>query len=261
MKNTMKTIILAGVVALLLGGTGNALPITLQSHITLSNINVSNLESLNVTNKVIDTLNTSASAIASDLRVDPETRSQKTSLGSVSDVSDSGKVSSTSTLLCDQQPGTVFSGGSYTLSSQITMQDYGFAQALATVSEMVYFTALTSCDITFSLDYTGADDGINPGLDPNNYSSAGISYQIANFNQALSSGFAGNVADAYSISPGTLSTTMHFDQGDSGWITLSASAGTALYEPDPAPVPEPTTLILIGSGLIALSGFRKKLKK
>lgn len=30
---------------------------------------------------------------------------------------------------------------------------------------------------------------------------------------------------------------------------------------NPAPVPEPTTIILIGSGLLGLAGFRKKIKK
>ena len=261
MKKSFKTIGFTVMLILLLGSTLNALPVSLQSDISLSNIIVTNLESLNITNRVIDPLSTSASAVASDIIVDAQTQANKTSLGSVSDVSESGKVFSSSTLLYDQQPGSIFSGTSYTLSSNVTMQDYGFAQALATVSEMVYFTALTSCEITFSLDYTGADDGINPGPDLNNYSNASISYQIANFNDALSQGFAGNVADANSVSPGTLSTTMHFDQGDSGWITLSASAGTALYAPSPAPVPEPATLLLLGAGLVGLAGLSRKLKR
>jgi len=238
----------------------SAAPITLKSSISLSNISVTNLDALTITARVVDTGSTSASAVASDDFVDSQTQSQRTSFGSISDTSQSGKARSSSSLLYNQQTNNIFMSSTYTLNSEVSLKKYGYAQALATVSEMIYFTALTSCDVVFSLDYSGTDDNLNPGLDPHNYSYAGICYQIANFNDAISLGFAGDVLDAYLISPGTLSSSLHFDQGESGWITLGASAGTSLYEPNPAPVPEPTTLLLLGAGLIGLARFRKQQK-
>ncbi|HQP31179.1 MAG TPA: PEP-CTERM sorting domain-containing protein [Deltaproteobacteria bacterium] len=249
---------MAMVFLLLSNSMVSAAPITLKSSISLSNISVTNLDALNITAKVVDAGSTSASAVASDIFVDSQTQSQRTSLGSVSDTTQGGKARSSSSLLYNQQANNIFMGNNYTLNSEVSLKKYGYAQALATVSEMIYFTALTSCDVIFSLDYSGTDDNLNPGLDPHNYSYAGICYQIANFNDSISLGFAGNVLDAYLMSPGTLSSSLHFDQGDSGWITLGASAGTSLYAP--APVPEPSTMLLVAAGLIGLARFRKQQK-
>jgi len=202
---------------------------TLAANIVIRNIRVTNLDCLNITRRVTDTNNTSARALASDFFADLQTESQVTYRGSVNDLSSNGRVSSSSSLQYEEDANSIFMGSSYSLNAGVTSEGYGYAHALATISEMIYFTALKACDITLSFDYSGQDNGINPSIDPSNYSYAGMNYQIANFNDAVSQGLAVNVLDANTISPGTLSTTMHFDQGESGWITLGASAGVALY--------------------------------
>jgi len=207
---------------------------TLQANITIRNISVTNLDCLKITDKVIDSNSTAAHAIASYEFADLQTESQVTSRGFVTDDANDGRLSSSSSLEYDDAVSGVFAGSRYSLSAKVSSNSYGYAHALASMSEMVYFTAERACDITISIDYSGTDDGINPGHDSYNYSYAGINYQIANFNDALSQGLAINVLDAEQVSPGTLTTTMHFDAGESGWITLGVSAGASIYRPDPS---------------------------
>lgn len=206
----------------------------LQSNITISNISITNLDCLNITNKVTDSSSTSARAVASYHFADLQTSSQVTSHGSVEDASHNGKLYASSSLEYTDDEATIFKGNRYSLSAEVTSESYGYAHALATISEMIYFTVVKACDITFSFEYSGTDNGINPGLDPYNYSYAGINFQIANFTDAESKGMAINVLDAEKISPGTLRTTMHFEAGENGWITLGVSAGASVYRPDPS---------------------------
>jgi len=206
---------------------------TLNATITISNISITNLENLKITSKTVDKGSTLASAVASDVFVESLDEAEKTTLGSVEDVSNRGKASASASLDYDQQADSIFMGSSYTLSSEVSLHGYGYTQALSSISEMIYFTAVTACDVTIRFDYSGADNGLNPGVDAMNYSYASINCQIANFNAALSQGLAANVEDMNHISPGTVSITLHFDAGESGWITLGASADNALFAPNP----------------------------
>jgi len=206
----------------------------LESTILIANIAIKNLDCLKITSKVIDSNSTSARAIASYRFTDLQTESKVTSHGYVEDVSNNGRLYASSSLEYEDNATSIFMGSSYSLRAKVSSESYGYANALATVSEMIYFTAVKSCDIIFSFNYSGTDNAMNPGLDPYNYSCAGIHFQIANFSKAESKGMAVNVLDADHISPGTLTTTMHFEAGESGWITLGASAGASLYRPDPS---------------------------
>jgi len=73
--------------------------------------------------------------------------------------------------------------------------------------------------------------------------------------------YTGNVWGELDIwQDGTLDVRVSSDFGDfylaSSVLTVNGDDGT-----EPAPVPEPATLMLLGSGLIGLAGFRKKTKK
>ncbi len=149
----------------LLNSYGYAHPITLTSNINITNISISNLDSLDITRKVIDYGSTSASAIASDSLANSQTQSEITNLGTVYDVSDSGNAFALASLNYYPLPNSIFAGSIFSLYSVVMLNEYGCAQALSSFSEMIYFTALAPCDITFSLDYSGSDNDLNPGLD------------------------------------------------------------------------------------------------
>jgi hypothetical protein len=88
------------------------------------------------------------------------------------------------------------------------------------------------------------------------------------------------------LEDGTLSISIFYDIATSGLITLawddtvgatmngffnesidppagwcSWQGAVDLTNTSPAPVPEPATMVLLGSGLLGLAGFRKKMKK
>ena len=56
---------------------------------------------------------------------------------------------------------------------------------------------------------------------------------------------------------------IHGDSNISGWATSTTSITDPFWGlvGGPNPIPEPTTMLLLGCGLIGLAGFRRRFKK
>ena len=235
-------------VLLLSATSAHAVPLSLSSEIYLTNIHITNLNSLAITSKNIDynVNNTSARAVASD-NMSSLNNAKVAYRGSVDDTSTSGSAYSFASLDYLTQPDSLFMGSSFAMLSTVMVNDHGFAESIAGFAEQIWFTALTPADVTFSFDYSSKDFGLNSGLNGLNFSESGVSFNIANFNDGI---YLGGMTDGV-IHSGTLTATQHFDEGETGWFALNAAADNGLYM-QPAPVPEPSSIILLVAGFAGI---------
>ena len=194
-----------------------------------------------------------------------------TSLGSNSD---------SSGYLFNQLPSDAYAdvahaaGSGWTTGNQVyeevwaELDGVSYASAYADALMQGFFTVSGSGNVTFSGDYTLFQD-LNGELFEYAFGSSYAELSIENQNTSASL-FATDLSENWAAhgdfytntETDTWSLTLYFNDGDTGFIQALVSNSGEVEPFSPAPVPEPATILLLGSGLIGLGAFgrRKKIK-
>jgi hypothetical protein len=135
----------------------------------------------------------------------------------------------------------------------LTSNDTKYVEAAWLVNQVMngYINTVAAQAAIWEIMFNGNGNNYNMSSDSNGDTALYVSYLVAQAENPNNYGKLDLTGFYIATNPGT-SPSDSFGNGFQDYL---------FYDPTPAPVPEPITLLLIGSGLLGLAGLRRKIKK
>jgi hypothetical protein len=244
--------------------TVNALPLAgfAQSDIINLNIAFSDIHAVNIERKGMypaEYNGTHADSYAYDLvsgTIQTQTVDNGTTLSNAQNAYSSAGVSYTD--IADLPlSNSIYKGVAYSASAGGLTDSATSVRSYAVINDNWIFTVTSPVIVTVSFDYILSASGATANSLGNLITEAVVGLGMG---RNYTTWYDTNYTDG-GLQTGTFSMGMEYLSGDAGNIYIWHGADILSYQSRPAPVPEPTSMFLFGTGAVCFAGSRFRRKK